>query len=1177
MSRQNRASLAIFIVVVFGFSLSVSRAEEHRHIYLLMGQSNMVGRGEMTRWPPHPRVLSFNKAGKWIPAVDPLHETSSRDRVGPGVSFGRGMLHVVDQEVTVGLVPCAVGGSPLSRWEKGGDLYTATVRRAREATKLGVLRGILWMQGEKDAKDLALAKSYAKRLDAMVSDLRRDFEMPELPFVAALPCAELAGRGDRPGAELVSESLRELPRRVRHTATVDSTGLKSTGDQTHFSTESQRELGRRYAEAMATLLGYGDVEIPEDSCPYRTSEAWRRAVPAKYHRRPEYAFIEADPELPNVLLIGDSISMSYTVGVRERLAGVANVYRAPDNCRSTRQTLNAIETYLGQVRWDVMHFNWGIHDLTHLNVSGKTAPPPEGKPQVPLDQYRDNIRELLQRLRKTDAKLIWASTTPVGRKAEVKGFRRNSDVTAYNQAARELLDNENVRATDLYSLVEPQADRWLSDGVHFTPHGQTVLAKAVAQAIRNSLADEKQPGSKELSPFARKLLAADEANLKRLSLGASQGLIELTPVNLPTDPKGDNDHFGWPVATMLDDTLIVVHRAMPGHNRKLSGDADADTTYSTIVRSADGGQTWSEPYDVRQCMTEEDRNRGGSVPLSHRYKFDPDNHSPLGYKLHLNAIGTTRDGAVVLVSDHGAFRSEDKGRTWKHLQRAFREDHHDGPFVSVGPRIIDHPEHGLLLFAHHTVYTNHRPHDIVRELAVYRSRDRGERWEKTRLALPDWCKPAEPDVIFHDDHFVAIVRNQAPTNILAQMRFQFGDAQINDVANTNMKTRSSVDTSAICFNPITKRYEVVQSKREDMSINLFSIAPEDWKTAKWRLEGQLFKRSGSFYSTADGFHTGGAVVDAKRGVQHIFFYSGHPGGPAGVFRLTRTLDTQKLAEFLKLRNRPDKRDTVHWTGDAKTTNWKDSGNWDLGVPDQHDVAIFDQRAAQQTVHIDDVVRIGRIELRLEKETDRLTLSGPGTFAIHGAETIRNKYSTAMIQTGILDLGAELNVEIHNQRFIAGNQDGTIVIRSNRVRAGKKESTSNSYKSDGENLKLGIADRGRILLMTEHWEPGMSLDMSASHTEGPKIFDFASADGQQGVTFIRLKEHDGDPVEIHGFDEADFFRFRADPLKSCDKSKEFRIDAAKFVGWPDSGKAAIEQRGEYWYLKPVAASLPEKLP
>ena len=284
--------------------------------------------------------------------------------------------------------------------------------------------------------------------------------------------------------------------------------------------------------------------------------------------------------------------------------------------------------------------------------------------------------------------------------------------------------------------------------------------------------------------------------------------------------------------------------------------------------------------------------------------------------------------------------------------------------------------------------------------------------------------------------------------------------------------------------------------------------------------------------------------------------------------------TPRLAKFLKPRNQPDKRDTVHWTGNAKSTNWNDPGNWDLGVPDQHDVVIFDQRTAGQSIHVADVVRIGKIELRLEKKTDRVTLTGSGMLAIHGVDGGGKKYSTALIQTGILDLGPELNVEIRNQRFIAGNQDGTIVIRSNRVRAGKKESTSNSYKSDGENLKLAITDRGHIHLMTEHWEPGMSLDMSASHTKGPKVFDFALADSPQGVTFIRLKEHDGDPVEIHGFDEADFFRFRADPFKSCDKGKEFRIEAVKFIDWPNNGKATIEQRDDFWYLKPVTAKLPK---
>ncbi|MCP4173666.1 MAG: exo-alpha-sialidase [Fuerstiella sp.] len=399
--------------------------------------------------------------------------------------------------------------------------------------------------------------------------------------------------------------------------------------------------------------------------------------------------------------------------------------------------------------------------------------------------------------------------------------------------------------------------------------------------------------------FERELLSAAPEQMNLLVAAKKAGLMELAPVHLPTSPKGDNDHYGWPVATMIGNTIIVVHRSMPGHNPRVSGSSDADTTYSTILRSNDSGKTWSEPYDIRDCMTEHDRNRGGSVPLCHRFKFDPDNRSPLGYKLHLNAIGTTRDGAVIVVSDHGVFRSDDQGKTWRHLRLAFREDRHDGHFVYVGPRIINHPKHGLLLFAHHTVYRFRRPVDIVRELAVYRSRDGGESWERTTLKLPRWCKPAEPDAIFHDGRFVAIVRNQAPANTLAQMRFRFGDAEIADVANTPMKTKVSVDTSAICFNPVTSRYEVVQSKRDDMSIHLYSLAPEDWTAAEWRHEGRLFQREAGFYNVADGFHTGGAVIDHEKNVQHIFFYSGHPGGPAGVFRLTRTLDTPKLVHFLK--------------------------------------------------------------------------------------------------------------------------------------------------------------------------------------------------------------------------------------------------------------------------------------
>jgi len=203
---------------------------------------------------------------------------------------------------------------------------------------------------------------------------------------------------------------------------------------------------------------------------------------------PSFVKAEDVPGLPRVLLIGDSISMQYTLRVRELLSGVANVHRPARNCRSTRQTLAELDDYLGDGRWDVIHFNWGIHDLTLLDADGKVAPPPEGKHQVPLDTYRENVRALADRLQRTGAKLIWATTTPMGSKIEAKGYRWDRDVAAYNAAAAEALRGRDIAVNDLYSLIKPRAEELLSDGVHFKPEGVEVLAPAVADAVRGALA-----------------------------------------------------------------------------------------------------------------------------------------------------------------------------------------------------------------------------------------------------------------------------------------------------------------------------------------------------------------------------------------------------------------------------------------------------------------------------------------------------------------------------------------------------------------------------------------------------------------------------------------------------------------------------------------------------------------
>ena len=104
--------------------------------------------------------------------------------------------------------------------------------------------------------------------------------------------------------------------------------------------------------------------------------------------------------------------------------------------------------------------------------------------------------------------------------------------------------------------------------------------------------------------------------------GAKQGLIEVAPVNLPVNPPGDCNHYGWPVATMTRDTLIVMHRRIPGHRAKGAGKPHPKMSYGVVLRSTDQGKTWAEPYDLRNCMKAEDRLRGGVGPLSHRAKFD---------------------------------------------------------------------------------------------------------------------------------------------------------------------------------------------------------------------------------------------------------------------------------------------------------------------------------------------------------------------------------------------------------------------------------------------------------------------------------------------------------------------------------------------------------------------------
>lgn len=433
-----------------------------------------------------------------------------------------------------------------------------------------------------------------------------------------------------------------------------------------------------------------------------------------------------------------------------------------------------------------------------------------------------------------------------------------------------------------------------------------------------------------LAPLAT-LHAADaetsEDELLRLTadsralLRRDTSLLTLEPVLLPCGRHliGVNDHFGWPVAAIAGKTIVLVFHRTPQH---WSGKdkPDADTSTAVVVRSTCGGKAWSEPVNLRQFV------------------HTPTKGCRLGFG---NSIGTDAGGAVVVVTSYGVFRSEDEGASWHHLPGAFGDDQLKGPKTNNGPQLALHPEYGLIAAGHNTSEGDHRgrrnadgtPY-ITPELWMRWSKDGGRTWQETKQDLPAFATAVEPSALVHDGALFLVGRCHGPESYESATKtwryVQLGSAtgwlpleaaltnirasDVRDLGLSKYHGPWTQDTVDLSFNPVSGRIECIatdrngdagvgaNNPRDCQTLNLWSIDPAAFRRAEsqWRFEGTLLKRSGLMgKGEIDGMHPGAAVTDTNAGVQHIFIYAGAPAGPAGIFRITRTLDTGRLVTLLR--------------------------------------------------------------------------------------------------------------------------------------------------------------------------------------------------------------------------------------------------------------------------------------
>ena len=192
---------------------------------------------------------------------------------------------------------------------------------------------------------------------------------------------------------------------------------------------------------------------------------------------------------PSVLLLGDSIRMSYQPLVAQKLEGSADVVGPEDNCQYSLYTLSSLDRWLNQLGVpDVAHWNNGIHDAGHN--------PNRSPVQIPIDVYRANLEFILNRLEQVSSQVIWATTTPVHPKRAFLADQwswRNEEIDQYNAMAVRLMQKRGIPINDLHTLILSHVDRYLcEDQLHLSDEGMETCAEAVVTSVKPYLLETRR-------------------------------------------------------------------------------------------------------------------------------------------------------------------------------------------------------------------------------------------------------------------------------------------------------------------------------------------------------------------------------------------------------------------------------------------------------------------------------------------------------------------------------------------------------------------------------------------------------------------------------------------------------------------------------------------------------------